>query len=208
MQPLIDTPEYWSERYKNGTTNWDLRKETKVFVALRQKDYIPKPSESHPLNIVIPGCGFGYDAIGFAKAGYDVTAVDFVPEALNVLETNAKQEGVTVHLLKKDIFDLGELYPQSFDIALEYTCFCAINPARRKEYATMLSTIIRKGGLLVGLFFPFEDTPHITPPFSVRFDEITTMFEEVGFRLKHDEEPLESHPARAGRERLLLFERL
>jgi methyl halide transferase len=208
MHPKIDTPEYWSERYNSNTYNWDLRKETQVFVALREKNLLDKPTSSNPLKVVIPGCGFGYDAIGFAKAGYDVTAVDFAPEALDVLASNALNEGVEVSLLCRDIFDLGKLYPQEFDIAVEYTCYCAINPTRRDEYVSMLASITKRGGVLAGLFFPFENTPHISPPFSVQLDEITSRFEQAEFSLIHNEEPSESHPARAGRERLLLFKRL
>ena len=36
-----------------------------------------------PGKLCIIGCGRGYDAIMFAQKGFDVTAIDFAPSAIN-----------------------------------------------------------------------------------------------------------------------------
>ena len=67
-----------------------------------------------------------------------------------------------------DIFELPKLFNQSFDIVLEYTCFCAIDPARRKDYIEMVNHILKPEGELVGLLFPIDKDPNDDgPPFGV-----------------------------------------
>lgn len=50
-----------------------------------------------------------------------------------------------------------------------------------------------------------DEVERVGPPFTVREDEIHAQFEEVGFVLISSDIPRESHPARAGREKLMIF---
>ena len=44
----------------------------------------------------------------------------------------------------------------SFDYLLEYTCFCAIDPKRRTEYADLVDRLLKPGGTYIDLAFPLD----------------------------------------------------
>ncbi len=201
----VNSPEYWSERYRRGDTPWDLGNPTPAFAALVERIDFPKPSPTYRPQVLIPGCGYGHDALMLAQRGYVVTAVDFAPEALEYLQHNAQLLGVKLTTLCRDVFTLPEIYSAAFDVVLEYTCYCAIDPSRRQEYAHILWALTKPNGIVAGLFFPLDDVERSQPPFTVRLTDIHSEFENAGFVLIASEVPLESHPARAGREQLLIF---
>ncbi len=197
--------DFWSDRYQSGDHRWDLGTETPVFRALREHDPLFHVNDASALTIAIPGCGFGHDAIAFAQSGFAVTAIDFAPEPLAYLQDHARSQGLSLQLLERDIFTLQWDFAQSFDRVLEYTCYCAIDPSRREEYVKVMSAIVKPGGYLIGLFFPMDDIERDGPPFTVHEDEIHRQFEREGFVLISSVTPRESHPARAGREKLMVF---
>lgn len=208
--PLTDITqaEYWSERYDTNQAPWDMHGETSVFRALRERKEMPV----EPLNrgkatrLWIPGCGYGHDAIAFAKAGYDVTAVDFSDRPLQVLVQQVQKEHLQVECVQADIFALPPSFFGTFDITLEYTCYCAIPPERREEYAQVIADTLVPGGWLVGLFFPTDGRPG-GPPFAVDADEITSVCKQVGLELQRSYVPAESHPARLNKEILMMFQK-
>lgn len=204
-EAACNSADYWSERYRSGDAPWDLREETAVFAAMRQTHPLFMPRSEESRTLLVPGCGFGHDAIAFAKAGYHVTAVDFAPEPLENLRAAADHAGLRISMLERDVFTLGWDLGQSFDVVLEYTCYCALDPARRNEYVQMLGTVTRPGGLVAGLFFPLDDVERSGPPYTVHEADIYHQFEDAGFICVSSDIPRESHPARAGRERLMIF---
>ena len=159
--------------------------------------------------MLVPGCGYGHDALLLARAGYRVIAVDFAPEPLEVVRHRAAVEGLPVEVLCEDLFCLPERMQEPVDMVLEYTCYCAIDPRRRPEYFQVLSHLLRPGGWLVGLFFPLSaETSAGGPPFPVEESEILTLASRAGFRLHVRRIPSTSHPARLGREVLMMFHKL
>jgi SAM-dependent methyltransferase len=101
-----------------------------------------------------------------ARHGYQVTAFDFADAAVAEARRLAAEDGVDVVVEQRDVFTLGHDYAGAFDGVWEYTCFCAIDPARREEYVRVLHTILRPGGLLLACFFPLREGGD-GPPFPV-----------------------------------------
>lgn len=205
----INEPVYWSERYRRGETGWDLGEATPVFRALLQEGGFPVPPHpQRPPTVMVPGCGYGHDVLLLARAGYQVIAVDFAPEPLQFLQQRVAAEGLPVEVLCEDLFSLPERLDKPVDMAVEYTCYCAIDPRRRLEYFHVLSQLVRPGGWLVGLFFPLSAEPPVNgPPFPVQEGEVVALAAEAGFRLQQRQLPSTSHPARLGREVLLMFQK-
>jgi SAM-dependent methyltransferase len=71
------------------------------------------------------GCGAGVFSVYMAKAGYDVTAVDFIPEALAMAEKLAAQNNVSINFLQQDILSWNN--PEQYDIILDSGCLHTIS---------------------------------------------------------------------------------
>jgi methyl halide transferase len=121
--------------------------------------------------VAVPGAGRAHDARLLARRGYRVTAFDFSEAAVAEARRLAAAEAVEVAIEARDVFTLPRDHAGAFDGVWEYTCFCAIDPARRDEYASVLHAILRPGGVLLACFFPLRDGTD-GPPFPVSRDQI------------------------------------
>ncbi len=61
-----------------------------------------KRSRGNALDI---GCGTGVFASWLAEQGFEVTAVDFIPEALDMARTRAAKQGVKVDFVHADVLE-------------------------------------------------------------------------------------------------------
>jgi len=192
----VSTPEFWEGLYATGGDGWELGQP-----ALPLQDFI----ESTPPprgRVVVPGCGRGHDARFLAERGYDVVGFDFSPAAVTAARALAKRERVNVDFEQRDVFTLGREYAHAFDGVWEYTCFCAIDPARRDAYVQTMAAILKPGGWLLACFFPMRRIA-AGPPFPVSRAEVRRRF-GPRFRIEHAQPPPRSARGRQGREWLVL----
>ncbi|GIX07602.1 MAG: SAM-dependent methyltransferase [Candidatus Poribacteria bacterium] len=195
------TPEFWEHRYRTGKTGWDLGRPAPPLVSFVRGNRERLPAGK----AVVLGCGRGHDARFLAWEGWEVLGVDVSALAVQEAERLAQAEGLSrVRFLRADLFALPEEWAGAFDLALEHTCFCAIDPARREEYARAVATLLRPGGAFLGLFFTV--LPEDGPPFPTSQEELEALFSRY-FTVEEAYTPLDSHPERRGRELLMLFRR-
>jgi len=191
-------PEYWENSYKSGEMGWDLGGPTPVF-----DQWIDTCKE--PLSICILGAGNGWDAINFASKDHVVTAVDFAESAIRNMLYAAKQSKLEMDIIHMDIFDLDQIYTNHFDVVLEYTCFCAIDPSKRRDYLKMVRHILKSHGDLVGLLFPLDkDSSDGGPPFAVQLQPTIELISEYLFLIKQEIPSLSIKP-RVGKEVFVIF---
>lgn len=191
--------QFWEDIYLENDTGWDLKGVTPFFDSI-SNDLIQG-------KVCILGCGRGYDAIMFAEKGFDVTAVDFAPTPISELNKLAIQKSVIITTVQDDIFSLVEKFPDTFDYVIEQTCFCAIDPNRRKEYETLVRTILKPGGKLVGLWFPLDKSQEEGgPPFGTTIYEVKSIFNS-GWKIEKENFPSQSVEPRKGREKLIIFKK-
>ena len=183
--------EFWNSRYLSGQTPWDFGG-----VPADLKAYLA----AHPKGgrVLIPGCGSGYEIAAFAAAGYDVTAIDLAPAAVEFARkrlTPAQAQQVVVG----DFFthDFGAT---PFDVIYERTFICSLWPERREAYRNRIATLLRHRGTLVGYFY--YNTPDLTagPPFGFAWGTSDELFGRY-FLLTKDKPVTDSLPLFAGRER-------
>lgn len=193
-------PDFWQKSYANGRIPWNLGHPTPTFARLAAS------GSYAPGQMIVLGAGHGHDARLFAQHGFAVTAVDFAPEAVTAMR---QMDNPThpVQIVQADIFELDEGWNGRFDYLLEYTCFCAIDPARRGEYAALAARLLKPGGLYVGLAFPIGKRPG-GPPFVVQPDAMIELLVEHGFKLQHREFPPDSVPSRQNIEELIILKKL
>jgi len=197
----VNSPRKWEADYERKTDGWDLGGPTPIFkrLALRASRQLI------PGRMIVLGAGRGHDAREFARNGFQVTAVDFASHAVQEMQRLAEPDA-PVEILQNDIFALPEILDQSFDYVLEYTCFCAIDPKRRAEYADVVTRLLKPNGIYIDLAFPLDGRKG-GPPFAVTEAEIMDLFQERGFKLVSREKPVESISPRRHAEELFIFQK-
>ena len=195
----VNAVEVWEGLYASGGDGWELGGPAPPLV-----DFVattPPPRG----RVAVPGAGRGHDARFLAARGYDVTAIDFSTAALTAARALARRDGVDVAFEQRDIFTLPQSHARAFDGVWEYTCYCAIDPRRRREYVDVLRAIVRPGGWLLGCFFPLR-AQTAGPPFKVSMSEIRRVLAPA-FRIERAFPPLRSVRGRQGREWMVLARR-
>ena len=193
----VNSPAFWEKIYREGRAGWDLGGPTPAF-----RRHLLAGALA-PGRLMVLGAGRGHDAREFARHGFSVTAVDFADEPVRDMRALADPHA-PVEILQSDIFQLPQSLNGAFDMLLEYTCYCAIHPSRRGEYADVVARLLRPGAAYLAMLFPLDDHAG-GPPFAVSPAEFIALFEARGFRLNWREAPLDSAPQRRGIEELLLL---
>ena len=114
-------------------------------------DFIANHSPGKAIDI---GCGTGTNVITLAKAGWQVTGVDFVPRAIKKAKRKVKKAGIKAELYVRDVTDL-EGINGPFDLALDIGCFHTIGD-KKANYLSELDRILAPDGhwLMYGFFDP------------------------------------------------------
>ena len=144
--------QYWSKRYHNQETGWDIGK-----ISTPMKAYIDQMEERN-ISILIPGGGNSYEAGYLLEKGFsNITVIDI---SLVICERLTKTYASYPHnltIIHADFFSLEGQY----DLILEQTFFCALEPSLRNNYVLKMYELLRPFGKLVGLLFNriFEGGP-------------------------------------------------
>jgi len=199
MTDDVNSPDKWDSDYENGEDGWELSGPTPVFKR------IAASKRFEPGRMVVFGAGRGHDAREFARNGFTVTAVDFASNAVSEMKRLASDDA-PIAIVQHDLFTFPFEYNDAFDYVLEYTCFCAIDPARRGEYADVIARVLKPGGRLVHLAYPLDGRAG-GPPFSYSDKELVNFFEQRGFKMISREQPEDTIARRKGAEELFVFQK-
>src|SRR5213079_1458089 len=187
----VSAPEFWTDLYTRGGDGWELGRPAPALVEFLEATHLP------PGRVAVPGCGRGHDVLHLSRRGYQAVGFDFAPAAIAAARARAKAERLAVEYEQRDIFTLDRDYANTFDGVWEYTCFCAIDPARRAEYVRTMAAILRPGGWLLACFFPMRRRA-AGPPFPVSEREVRRLF-AARFRVERAFQPRSVRP-RQGQE--------
>lgn len=184
---------FWNERYQNNQTGWDLKGPSTPL-----KDYIDQ-IENKNLKILIPGCGNAYEAEYLLEKGFkDITLIDISDVLVNRLKEKFKKYP-QIKIIHEDFFD----FKGQFDLILEQTFFCAIDPNLRIQYVNKMYDLLNVNGKLVGLLFNINfNNPF--PPFGGTKDEYEELFKNK-FEFKYFETAYNSIKPRNGNELFICF---
>jgi len=180
---------FWEERWKEQQTGWDLQS-----VSPPLKSYIDTITDKH-LSILIPGCGNAYEAAYLLDKGFkQITLIDIAPTLVaQLLQKFAPHVGKELTLICGDFFQ----HTGQYDIILEQTFFCALDPKLRPAYEHHMHMLLKPQGTLAGLLFnkSFEGGP----PFGGNKEEYLDLFQDT-FEIKKMEPCTDSVQPRAGAE--------
>jgi SAM-dependent methyltransferase len=195
----INKPEFWEEIYQGDRAGWDLGGPTPVFVRLLET------GKFAPGHMLVTCAGRGHDAREFARHGFQVDAVEFAQDPVRDMQALADPRA-PVRIFQSDLFMLPRELEGQYDYVLEYTCYCAINPKRRAEYADLIARLLKPRGILIALIFPTTEHPG-GPPFYAPISEVLDLFQTRGFQVLQQQVPNDSVRQRKGSEELLIFQK-
>jgi len=181
------TENYWNKRYLDGLTGWDMGE-----VSPPIKAYVDQ-LEDKSISILIPGAGNSYEAEYLFKNGFtNVHLLDYAEAAMNGFShRNPEFPKNNIHI--EDFFK----HEGKYDMIMEQTLFCAIDPELRQRYADTVAELLNSGGKLVGLLFncQFEDGPPFGGDAREYFKYFSPYFDPIRMT-----ECYNSIPARLGNE--------
>lgn len=187
---------FWSERYKSGLIGWDIGSPS--FPLVQYLDQI----ENKSIRVLIPGAGNAYEADYAFRLGFsNIHILDISAEPLNQFR------------LKYPDFPKENLHHQNFfnhcssyDLILEQTFFCALDPSLREKYSQKVLELLNPEGKLVGVLFD-RTFDFQGPPFGGSKDEYLTYFVEK-FEIEIFEPCYNSIPERFGSELFIKLKKL
>ena len=180
--------QFWDKKYKTNKIGWDLGE-----ISPPLKTYFDQ-LKNKEIKILIPGGGNSYEAEYLFKNGFkNVFVIDISEFALKNLK-NRQPSFPTANLIHANFFD----FKGSFDLIIEQTFFCAINPNLRQQYATKMASLLKENGKVVGLLFNTTlNEDH--PPFGGSKKDYVTIFKPYFTTVKMDD-CYNSYPNRQGME--------
>ncbi|HLP22210.1 MAG TPA: methyltransferase domain-containing protein [Chitinophagales bacterium] len=185
---------YWDAQYVNNETGWDLNG-----VSPPLKQYIDT-LKNKSISVLIPGCGNAYEAEYLLQQGFNnVTVIDISATLVNRLKE--KFAGRPIQIVHADFFD----HQGKYDLILEQTFFCAIDPSLRARYVNKCHSLLREGGKITGLLFNVE-FEKAGPPFGGKKEDYIKLFEPY-FNLLQFETCTNSIKPRMGNELFVEIEK-
>lgn len=185
--------DYWNERYASCQTGWDLGT---VSPPLKE---IIDAEKSKDISVLLPGCGNAYEAAYLMDSGFrDLTLLDISDVLVKELKSAlSAYEHKGLRVICEDFFT----HEGSYDLVLEQTFFCALDPSMRPAYVQQMHRLLKPNGRLSGVLFnrEFEGGP----PFGGTDAEYRKLFEPY-FHILRMEPCLCSVKPRLGNE--LIFE--
>jgi len=175
--------KYWETRYLGNETGWDIGYANPAIVSFFE-------DEKTDLEVLIPGCGNAYEGEQLFGMGFqNLHLLDFAESS----KTNLLKR---LPSFPQQQFIVGDFFNHegTYDIIVEQTFFCALDPSLRKEYVKKMHSLLKPGGRIVGVMFKvpmFEDHP----PFGGNEQEYRELFEEL-FEIRQMVDSTKSIPAR------------
>lgn len=112
-----------------------------------------------PARAIDIGCGTGTNVITLAKAGWQVTGVDFAPRAIHLAKQKIKTTGTKADVRVSDATDLKVLNGP-YEFALDIGCFHSIQKDGKAKYLKQLDRILTPNGFWLMYGFLKSDPLH------------------------------------------------
>jgi thiopurine S-methyltransferase len=178
-------PEFWLERWRNGTTGWHQDRYNAHLESFWQRTGVEPGSQ-----VFVPMCGKTLDMLWLAGQGHRVLGVELSELAVeaffseNKLPAERDDEGRFVRwrsgeieILQGDFFDLDVRHLAEVGAVFDRASLVAMPPEMREVYAKHLMARLPASVpvLLVTMEYPQGEMQG--PPFSVEESEVRALYE-------------------------------
>jgi SAM-dependent methyltransferase len=163
--------ERWDARYRqNNPPAWDTGRPAGELQRLVEAKVL------QPGRVLELGCGTGVNAVYLASQGFEVTAIDLSPTALEAGRKRALAAGVKVKWIQADVLKPPPLAP--FDLIFDRGCYHGVRRPDPAGYVKTVETLCRPGGrVLILAGNANEPSPRGGPP---RVDETELVADFAG----------------------------
>lgn len=168
----------WDSAWQAGLTPWDKGQAQGALVSTLSQNMtsslIPTSGRA-----VVPGMGRGYDVAVLAERGLHTVGIDISPKAVQAAQewldsrpvsSDSSRTSVRAadwfSLQPCDTLEETESTIQQFDLAYDYTFFCALPSTLHQQWAAAYARLIKPGGKLLCLVFPIGALGDKGPPVS------------------------------------------
>lgn len=139
-------------------------------------EFITKHQPGRAIDI---GCGTGTNTITLARAGWQVTGIDFAPHAVTLAKRKLEGNQIQADIQANDATRMDGI-SGPFDLAFDLGCFHGIPKKLQPNYLDQLNRVLAPGGfwLMYGFVKPETDpsTPGLT---QAEIDHISARFTPV-----------------------------
>ena len=147
----------WDAMYRLGTPPWETGRPAAELVRVLSERVVPVGE------VLELGCGTGADAIYLARQGFEVTAVDSSPTAVDRAHVRAEQEDVLARLVLADVFEFTRTSGQ-FDLVYDAGFYHFIRDYALSEFLDMMWRVTRPGSFYLALAGSTEEMAEGGPP--------------------------------------------
>ncbi len=185
---------YWENRYVNKETGWDIGYASPPLI-----EYC-KQIENKSTKILIPGAGNSYEVDELINMGFEnIYVCDIASTPIQNLKDRLMGKVEKIKIYHSDFFQLSD----TFDLIIEQTFFCALDPNLRNSYVQKVYDLLRPTGKIIGLLFSSQFSFE-GPPYGGTYDEYIGLFDRK-FDI-HSLSPCKnSIPPRLGNELFFIF---
>ena len=168
----------WDNLYREGTPPWETGRPAAELVRVLQENLVPRGTA---LEI---GCGTGADAVFLARRGFDVTAIDSSPMAMDRARTRAEMSGAQVRFVLEDVFRFAQK-SERFDFVYDAGFYHFIRRVDLTKFLDVLWRTTQPGSYYLSLVGAAGEAAEGGPPQVSEGDiraELGRLFEFVHLR--------------------------
>lgn len=135
---MAEPKRNWDERYKTGELPWDSN------IRSRELARVLEERKIAPSRAVELGSGTGTNSVFLAERGFDITALDVSPTAIEMAQKRAEAAGVEVEFFTADLADL-KLDLKPFDFIFDRGCFHCVRRENLNGFRETLKKLSKPG---------------------------------------------------------------
>lgn len=189
MRPTLSAKGHqapdWETVYRETTPPWETGTPAGELVRA-VNDGVIKPATTLEL-----GCGTGANAVYLARRGFEVTAVDASPTAIERARTRAEQQGALLRIVLADVYDFART-AGTFDLVFDAGFYHFMRRTDLSRLVDLLWRVTHPGSIYFVLAGATGETAEGGPPQvseeEVR-NELGRLFEWVELRSFRFESP-------------------
>ncbi|MBN2294039.1 MAG: class I SAM-dependent methyltransferase [Pirellulales bacterium] len=151
------TFEDWDRLYREGRPPWETGQTSGELIKLLEEGVIPVG------RVLELGCGTGANAVCLARKGFEVTAIDSSPTALERARRRGRLENVPVHFILEDVFEFAKK-SEPFDLIFDAGFYHFVRRDDLDQLLDLLWRVTQPGSYYVTLAGNADDQSEGGPP--------------------------------------------